>query len=125
MNYLYYYLAGRWAAEQGADEALILNPDESISESNSANVLLITDKRITRPVSPHVLAGIMEQKVCELLLSWGYREERKILRLEDLFSADNLLVTNSLIGALPVIVLDGKGLKSPSDLYKKINDTLL
>ena len=38
LNYLYYYQAGVWAREQGADEAVILNPDGTISETNTANI---------------------------------------------------------------------------------------
>jgi para-aminobenzoate synthetase component 1 len=111
--------------DQGADEALILNPDGTISETNSANILLIRGKEIIKPASPHVLAGIMQDKVCELLLGWGYGVEREEVRPEDLFTFDNVLITNSLIGALPVLAVDGKGLKSSPDLCKKINDILL
>jgi para-aminobenzoate synthetase component 1 len=125
LNYLYYHLAGKWAAEQGADEALILNPDGTVSETNSANILLIRGKKIIKPSSPHVLTGIMQDKVCELLLSWGYDLLEENVQPEDLFDADNVMITNSLIGALPVLAVDGRALKSPSDLYQKINEMLL
>ena len=125
LNYLYYHLAGKWAVEQGADEALILNPDRTISETNRANILLIRGKKIIKPSSPHVLAGIMEEKVCQLLLSWGYDLLEEKFQPEDLFDADNVMITNSLIGALPVVALDGKEMKSTPDLCKKINDLLL
>jgi len=55
LNYLYYYQAGKWAKQQGAEEALILNPDGSVSETNTANLLLIDgkDKKvICAPISP-------------------------------------------------------------------------
>ena len=125
LNYLYYYMAGKWASEQGHDEALILNPDGSVSETNSANVLLIRGKEIIKPVSPHVLPGVMEGKVCELLLGWGYRVENKPVLVDDLFSADNILITNSLMGALPALALDNRELKSSPDFCRKINDVLL
>ena len=125
LNYLFYHLAGKWAAEQGADEALILNPDRTISETNTANILLIRGKKIIKPLSPHVLAGIMQEKVCGLLLSWGYNLSEEKVQPEDLFDADNVMITNSMIGALPVLAVDGRVLKSPSDLYQKINEMLL
>nr|MDA3897942.1 aminodeoxychorismate synthase component I [Desulfobacteraceae bacterium] len=49
LNYLYYYQAGKWASQQGADEALILNPDGSISETNTANIILIDGKKVICP----------------------------------------------------------------------------
>jgi len=125
LNYLYYLLAGEWAKRKGADEALILNPDETISETNTANILLIKDKTFIRPVSPHVLPGIMEKVVCELLLSWGYISESKKLYPEDLFLADQVIITNSLIGAVPVLNIDGKKLRPPTDLWMKINNAVL
>lgn len=124
LNYLYYHLAGKRAKTEGADEALILNPDGSISETNTANILLTMGKKIIKPVSPHVLPGIMEERVCELFLSWGYRVEREKVMPEDLFSADNVLITNSLIGALPVLDVDRKELKNRPDLCRKINDMI-
>ncbi len=76
-NYLYYYRAGKWAASQGADEALILNPDNSLSETNTANLLLIKGKTAILPVSPHVLPGTMQQAICKILGQWGYAIEKK------------------------------------------------
>jgi len=66
----------------------------------------------------------MEERVCELFLSWGYRVEREKVMPEDLFSADNVLITNSLIGAVPVLGVDRKELKNRPDLCRKINDTI-
>lgn len=125
LNYLFYHLAGKWAAELGADEALILNPDRSISETNTANILLIKGKKIIKPLSPHVLTGIMQEKVCGLLLSWGYNLSEERIQPERLFDADNVMITNSLIGALPVAALDGKEMRCAPDLCKKIDDILL
>jgi para-aminobenzoate synthetase component 1 len=125
LNYLYYHLAGKWAAEQGADEALILNPDGTISETNSANILLIRGKKVIRPLSPHVLAGIMQEKVCGLLLNWGYNLSEEKVQHEDIFNADNVMITNSLIGALPVAAIDGKEVKYSSEFCGKVNEILL
>ncbi len=72
MNYLYYFLAGNWAKENNGDEALILNPDGSVSETNTASLLVISGKTLIRPVSAHVLPGIMSAKVCEIFSRWGY-----------------------------------------------------
>jgi len=125
LNYLYYFLAGKWAGTQKADEALILNPDNTVSETNTANILLIKDKTVITPVSPHVLPGIMETLICKLLAGWGYRMEKQIVRLEDLFVANEIMITNSLMGAVPALSLDGKKLPRPSDLWQKINKEVL
>ncbi len=125
LNYLYYFLAGKWAKARNADEALILNPDNTVSETNTANILLIKDNTVTKPVSLHVLPGIMDTEVCKLFTGWGFTIESKKLFLEDLFIFDEIMITNSLIGAVPVLSIDGKKLPEPSDLWKKINKILL
>jgi para-aminobenzoate synthetase component 1 len=125
LNYLYYFLSGKWAMTQNADEALILNPDNTVSETNTANILLVKDHTITKPVSSHVLPGIMDTVVCKFLSGRGFTIESKKVFLEDLFSFDEIMITNSLIGAVPVLSIDGKKLPEPSDLWKKINKTVL
>jgi para-aminobenzoate synthetase component I len=125
LNYLYYYLAGRWAMEHGADEALILNPDLTISETNTANIIFIKGKRALTPSSSHALSGVMKGEVLKVLSSWGYDIEIKKMKLEDLFSADNLIITNSLMGAAPVKNIDNKVLRNSFDICKKLNDVLM
>lgn len=124
LNHLYYILAGQWANAHGADEALILNPDRTISETNSAGLMLRTGRKVVRPESPHVLRGIMTKQVCRYLQERGYTIKNAPLTRNALFSADLVLLANSLMGAIPVIDLDGKAIGKPNSLWVEINDHL-
>ena len=104
---------------------MILNPDNTVSETNTANILLIKDKTVIRPTSLHVLPGIMEAVICRLLSVWDYKIEKRSVRPEDLFDFDEMLIANSLMGAVPVLRLDNKKLPIPSDLWQKINKEVL
>ena len=99
MNYLFYLKAGEWAKENGFDEAVILNADGSVSETNTGNILIIKDKTVIVPESKHRLRGIMEGKVLE-----DYKQNYKIIRAMvmpgDLLEASGIIITNSLIGAV-------------------------
>ena len=64
----------------------------------------------------------MESVVGELLSVWDYKIEKKIVQPQELFNADEVLITNSLMGSVPVLSLDGKSLSKPSDLWLKINE---
>jgi para-aminobenzoate synthetase component 1 len=125
MNYLYYFLAGKWARENGADEALVLNPDGNISETNTANIFLIKDKTVYRPASAHVLPGIMETEVLKLLENWDYRIEKRAMPSASLFTAEQVILTNALMGAVPVEKVDGRQTAKPNDLCERINRKLL
>jgi para-aminobenzoate synthetase component 1 len=107
LNYLYYHLAGKWAVSQGGDEALIQNPDGSVSETHSANLLLIGKGIVTIPASPHVLSGIMQNKVLSVLRAIGYEVRTCKVMPRELSSSEAVILTNSLIGAAPVRGLDG------------------
>lgn len=124
-NYLYYFLAGNWAKENNADEALILNPDGSVSETNTAGLLVICGKTLIRPVSAHVLSGIMSARVREIFSKWGYAIVDQPLSIQDLHAADHVLATNALMGAVPVKSLDGKALVCATGICRRINAHVL
>ena len=124
-NYLYCLLAGNWAKENGGDEALILNPNGTVSETHTANLLVISGKTVIRPVSAHVLPGIMCARVCEIFDTWGYAIMHRPLSTEDLHAADHVLSTNALMGAVPVKTLDGKPLVCATDICRRINGQVL
>jgi para-aminobenzoate synthetase component 1 len=125
LNYLYYFLAGKWADSRDADEALILNPDGTISETNTGNIIVIKGNNVLTPSSPHVLPGIMQHVVLGLLEEWHYKIREAPLMPEDLFNADLVLITNSLMGSVPMLSLDGENMGEPSNLWRKINNSVL
>ena len=106
LNHLHYRSAGEWAARHGADEALILNADGSVSETNTANVCCVSGRTACFPVSGHALPGTMAAEVRRLLRDWGYAVEHRRLTVADLMAADHVFVTNSVMGAVPAVSLD-------------------
>ena len=125
LNYLYYLQAGQWAQQRGFHEALILNPDGSVSETNTANVLLVNGGEIIRPQSPAALPGVMADAVCRQLIKWDYKIRHQPVRPEMLHSAEQVVITNALMGAVPVCTLDTEDLPCNGDLWRRLNDALI
>ncbi len=125
LNYLYYLKAGRWAQANGFHEALIFNPDGSVSETNTANLLLVNGRTVVRPQSPAVLPGVMAQAVCRQLQQWDYVIEQRPVQIEGLFSAEQVLATNALMGAVPVMQIDHQTRRSDTALTEALNDALI
>ena len=123
-NYLYSLQAGKWALEKGGDEALILNSDGTISETNTANLILICGNSAEIPDSDHVLPGVMQSAVAQWLSRNGYSIRRRPIPPKALFQADQVLLTNSLMGAVPAFRLDDRTLAPASDLWKIINQEM-
>jgi len=124
MNYMFHRLAGKWAREQQADEAVILNADGSVSETNTANLLCTMGGKIYRPTSKHALPGTMEQAVGELLAKWGTPVESARLTVEELKGAESVIVTNALMGAVPATEIDGVVLAGDGGFCGRINAAL-
>lgn len=121
MNYMLYKLAGEWAKQQGADAALLLNADRTVSETNAANLFCSVQGTLHCPSSPHVLPGVMAASVRQLLAHWGQRVEERPLSLDELKRADQVFLTNSLLGAAPVTQIDHEPIPTSSALCERIN----
>ncbi|WP_437638415.1 aminodeoxychorismate synthase component I [Sorangium sp. So ce854] len=121
LNYMYYKLAGDWARRHGADEALIVNADRSVSETNTASVCCVFGDTACFPTSEHALPGTMAAEVRRLLPQWGFAVEDRRLTVEDLMAADHVFLTNSLMGAVPAVSLHDAKLGHDPALCDKIN----
>jgi len=118
-------LAGQWARSQGADEALIMNPDATVSETNTAGLIVIQNNKLIRPRSLHVLPSVMQHKAVELLTGRGYVADNQRLTLSDLYASDGVLALNALMGAVPVFSIDQHPIRHTSDLCQMINQEML
>jgi para-aminobenzoate synthetase component 1 len=125
LNYLYYLHAGQWAGKHGYDEALVLNPDGSVSETNTANLLIINGREVIKPISPAVLPGVMVAAVCRELAAMGYTITERVMFPADLSSAEQVLVTNALMGVVPVKAIDHHPISMQHGMWKSINDRLI
>ena len=121
LNYMYYKLAADWAQRHGADEALILNADRSVSETNTANLCCVFGASACFPASDHALPGTMAAEVRRLLTHWGYTIEDRRLTGEELLRADHVVLTNSVMGAVPAMSLDDAKLGHDPSLCDRIN----
>ncbi len=109
MNYLYYALAGSYAKAQGDDEALILNGDGSVSETNTCALIAVNGRQLFFPESNFALPSVTFSAAVDLFSEVGYDMVPVKMMPEDLkrgaFGAVYLL--NALMGAVPVCAIDG------------------
>jgi branched-chain amino acid aminotransferase len=92
------------AEAAGAFEALLLNERGRLAEGSRTNLILaLPGGLFTPPVEDGCLPGTVRRRLLEL----GLVTERS-LGLNELRAAREVLLTNSLIGVLPVGRIDGK-----------------
>ena len=104
LNYLDNLLARDQAAANGYDDALFIEKDGTVSETSRANIFFFKDGQLRTPdLSSGLLSGIIRQWVLDHL-----PVETGIWTLNDLLTADAVLVTNSVIGIRPVTRIGGQ-----------------
>jgi branched-chain amino acid aminotransferase len=94
------------ARRKGFDEALLFNDYAELVSACCANVFLVHDQRVSTPRrSSGARAGVIR----EWVIARRKVEERR-LRREDVLSADEIFLTNSWLGVMPVATVEGRPL---------------
>jgi branched-subunit amino acid aminotransferase/4-amino-4-deoxychorismate lyase len=105
LNYLSNIRAKRAAQAAGFDEALFVDPQGRLLEGATTNVFVIRDGTVfTPPLSRGILPGVMRGRV--LSLNGPVRFRACDLGLDDLRRAEEVFVTNALLGVMPVAQVD-------------------
>ncbi|WP_354640687.1 branched-chain amino acid transaminase [Kitasatospora camelliae] len=109
--YLNSALARREATDAGYDEALLLAPDGSVSECSAENVFAVRDGVLrTPPPGSGALEGITQDTVLTLARDLGVEVRVERLLRSDLYAADEVFVSGTAAGVVPVRSLDGREL---------------
>jgi branched-subunit amino acid aminotransferase/4-amino-4-deoxychorismate lyase len=104
-------LARRLAARRGALEAIFLSTQGRVLEGSASNVFLIRRGGLVTPaLADRILPGITRRLVFRIARSAGLGVSERSISPRELFSADHVLITNSLIEIQPVSHLDGRRL---------------
>jgi len=124
LNYFYYFQAGQYARSHQADEAVILNPDGSVSETNTASIFAVDKKTVIIPESRHSLAGVTLNSVLTMLSDKGYDVKQKKMGCEEFYSYPTIILANALMGAVKVLSVDGKRKEQEKGICPMINEYL-
>jgi branched-chain amino acid aminotransferase len=111
LNYLNNVLAKLEARRSGADEALLLNAHGHVAEASVANVFVVRAGRLlTPPVTDGALEGITRRTVLELAGRDSIPAVERTLGRFDLLAADEVFLTGTGAGIVPVGSLDGRSI---------------
>jgi branched-chain amino acid aminotransferase len=108
LNYLDNVLARREAEARGADDALLLNTAGDLASASAANLFLLLDGAL---ITPSVTSGALPGTVRELVVAdlaprVGLEVVERAVRPEELRAAEEALLTNALMGIVPLIEVD-------------------
>ena len=103
-------LLQQYAAGLAADEqVLLIDADGSVLETDRANVVALIGGVLRTPAADgRILPGVMRAWVLAAARSLGVPTRVGRLMFTELLAADEVLVTNSIRGVLPVLAADGR-----------------
>lgn len=117
-------LGKQQAIEQGAYEAILINQNGFITETNSTNFWIVRETGIlqTYPASADILNGITRQRLKKLAISLGMTVLEQPFTLEEATTAPEAFLSSSVSGIIPVIQInDNKiGTGQPEKIVTKL-----
>ena len=108
-NFLNNILAFKEARDARAHEAVLCTSDGYIAECTTANIFLVKDGFIWTPRSWGILDGITRAVLFEEAEAAGIPIGETDLPPEALFNADEVFITSSVKGVVPVSMVNGRG----------------
>lgn len=100
-------LAKQHAAEQGANDAWLVE-DGVVTEGASSTAWMVKGKTIiSRPLSNKVLPGITRKALLAFLAETDFCFEERTFTLEEALEAEELFLTSATQFVMPVTTLDG------------------
>jgi branched-chain amino acid aminotransferase len=95
-------MAARYARSKGYDDA-VMYAQGKVSETSRANLFIVKNKRIiTPPLSSCCLYGVMRRQLFKLCFELKVNIRESNLSQKDLLEADEMFLTNSVRGIIPV-----------------------
>lgn len=108
LNYLVNILARAEAQASGADEAVMLDIHGFVSEGSGDNIFLVRRGMLWTPSVQSGLEGITRKTVIEMAKEASIPTHETSLTLYDVYTSDEVFVTGSGAGIVPVIEVDKK-----------------
>jgi branched-chain amino acid aminotransferase len=92
----------------GADDAVMLDQRGFVAETNATHIFAVLGGRLATPTAAACPEGITREAVLELAAEAGIDAVVGDYSLAQLYTADEIFVTGTMGGIVPVLALDGR-----------------
>ena len=90
----------------GVDEGLMLDPNGFVSTCNSTNFFIVRKGEVWTSTGQYCLNGITRQCIIKLCKQYDIPVHEKNFLVEDVHTSDEIFVTGTFAGVIPVISVD-------------------
>lgn len=122
-NYQDNMLAHKEALAKGANDAIMINTEDHVTEGSTSNVWLIKNGQILTPsLADGVLEGLTRKTLFEMARAQNLSMREASLTREDFLSADEVFITSTTRNVIPVTSIEGHliGQGKPGKLTLKL-----
>ena len=102
------------AAQAGADEALMLDPQGHVATCNSTHFFIVRRGELWTSGGMYCLGGITRANVLRAARDAGIPAYERDFSLVDVYGADEAFVTGTFAGLTPVVDVDGRPIGHPT-----------
>jgi branched-chain amino acid aminotransferase len=95
------------AYDRGGETVILVDPEDNVVEGPGFNVFAVSDGEVSTP-SRGVLEGITRRTVVELAAEHGLPLEQRAVPAEEVRRADEVFLTSTAGGIMPVTKVDGE-----------------
>ena len=96
------------ADQLGVDEGLMLDAHDFVSTCNSTNFFIVRGEEVWTSTGEYCLNGVTRGSIIRLCKEYDIPVYEKNFNVEDVHTADEVFVTGTFAGVIPVISVDGK-----------------
>jgi len=96
------------AAKLGADEGIMLDPQNNVSTCNSTNLFIVRNDEVWTSKGVYCLKGVTRGNIIRICKEYKIKIYEKDFSYEKLYSADEVFVTGTFAGVIPVVKVGDK-----------------
>ena len=126
-TYINSTMAVNEAIKKGADEAILLDKNNYVSEGSGENIFFVKDNIIYTPTVEHCLNGLTRQSVIKIAKDFNYDVIEKNLKFNELLDCDEAFFTGTAAEITPITKIDNQriGIGLRGDVTEKLQRTYL
>ena len=109
-NYMNSILAHQEAAQDGYDEALLLDVDGFVAEGSGENVFIVRKGKLITPDLTSALEGITRDTIVQLAGELGIEVIEKRITRDEVYTADEAFFTGTAAEVTPIRELDNRAI---------------
>ena len=125
MNQLNQIMACIEASRQGADEAIMLDDQGFVAETNGTTIFMVKDGTLLTPTTKYIIVGITRGLIMKIAAEKGVTVIEQDLSLYEFYNADEVFICGTVGEIVPVKEIDGKriGTEIPGHITRMLMET--